>query len=58
MTATETLPAAIANLPGIETARLPANYEAVKNALANCEAIDECMGGRSGRRGARACPDR
>ena len=40
--ATETLPAAIANLPRIEAARLPVNYEAAKTALATCEQIDEC----------------
>jgi len=32
-----------ADLPSIATARLPAVYEAAKNALAECSRIDECM---------------
>ena len=31
-----------ANLPDISSARLPATYEAAKNALSECSRIDEC----------------
>lgn len=33
----------IASLPAISTARLPATYEAARQALANCQDIDECQ---------------
>lgn len=33
----------IASLPSISTARLPATYEAARQALANCQDIDECQ---------------
>lgn len=32
-----------ANLPNIAEARLPATYEAAKNALAECSRLDECL---------------
>lgn len=32
-----------ANLPDISSARLPATYEAAKNALSECSRIDECQ---------------